>query len=256
MTRPVALITGASSGLGEVFARKMAARGNDLILVARRVDRLEILASQLDVNVRVIEADLATDKGAASVEAAIAETPTLDLLVNNAGFGTLGRFWEASLDGQDQMHRLHVLTPMRLTHIALAGMIARKHGAVINVSSMAAFTQSAGNVSYCATKAWMNNFTLGLNVELRGIKSPVRVQALCPGFTITEFHDALGVDRGAIPNFLWLKADYVVNASLRGLDRGEIIVVPGWKYKVAVQFMRHLPGSLIRAARPRRDTRV
>jgi uncharacterized protein len=256
VTRPVALITGASSGLGEVFARKMAARGNDLILVARRVDRLEILASQLDVNVRVIEADLATDKGVASVEAAIAETPTLDLLVNNAGFGTLGRFWEASLDGQDQMHRLHVLTPMRLTHIALAGMIARKHGAVINVSSMAAFTQSAGNVSYCATKAWMNNFTLGLNVELRGIKSPVRVQALCPGFTITEFHDALGVDRGAIPNFLWLKADYVVNASLRGLDRGEIIVVPGWKYKVAVQFMRHLPGSLIRAARPRRDTRV
>jgi short-subunit dehydrogenase len=146
---------------------------------------------------------------------------------------------------------------MRLTHAALRGMVPGRKGSIINVSSVAAFANSPGNVSYCATKAWMNVFTEGLAIELRGINSPVRVQALCPGFTITEFHDTLGVDRGNIPGWLWMKADDIVAASLRGLERGDIIVVPGWQYKVLVAFLNSIPASLRRRlGRPFPDKRV
>jgi hypothetical protein len=254
--KPVALVTGASSGFGEVFARKLAARGYDLILVARREDRLRALASSLSVHVDVVAADLATEEGVASVERAIVECPGLELLVNNAGFGTLGRFWEADLRGQQDMHLVHVMATVRLTHAALKAIVPRGRGGVINVSSVAGFGQSEGNVSYCATKSWTNSFSLGLDIELRGLKSPVKVQALCPGFTITEFHDTLGVDRGDIPRFLWLKADFVVEESLRGFDRGKALVIPDWKYKFVVSLMRHLPPSLVGRGRPDRGKRV
>lgn len=155
------------------------------------------------------------------------------------------------------MHRLHVLAAMRLTHAALTGMVARARGAIVNVSSVAAFSQSPGNVSYCSTKAWMNSFTEGLDVELRSVRSPVRVQALCPGFTVTGFHDTLGIDRKDIPGFLWMNADEVVETSLRSLDRRKVIVIPGWKYKLAAALMRHLPYAIRRrAGRPGRDKRV
>lgn len=248
--RPIALVTGASSGIGEAFARKLAARGYDLILVARRLDRL----TQLGLGAQCIAADLTSPEGLAKTEEAIRNCDRLALLVNNAGFGTLGRFWEADLAGQEKMHRLHVLATMRLTHAALANMVPRGAGSVINVSSVAAFFQSEGNVSYCATKAWMNSFTEGIAVELTRLKSAVRVQALCPGFTLTEFHDTLGVDRGKIPRFLWMAADEIVNASLRGLDRGKVIVIPGWKYKATVRFLRFLPYGWRR--RLGRDKRV
>jgi hypothetical protein len=125
-------------------------------------------------------------------------------------------------------------------------MVRRGHGAVINVSSVAAFGQSEGNVSYCATKTWMNAFTQGLDMELHGIGSKVKVQALCPGFTLSEFHDTLGVDRRNIPRFMWMQADDVVEASLRGLERSEAIVIPGAIYKVAAAFMRHLSHGMKR----------
>ena len=254
--RPVALITGASGGIGETFARKLAARGFDLILVARREDRLRALASEL-TGTQIIAADLTSDEGLRTVEQSIRDCPRLDLLVNNAGFGTLGRFWEADVQGQEQMQRLHVIAVTRLTHAALREMTARNRGAVINVSSVAAFGQSEGNVSYCATKAWMNAFTLALDMELRGVKSNVHVQALCPGFTMSEFHDAMGVDRRNIASFLWLKADDVVDASLRALDRREVIVIPGSIYKLAVAFLRHVPHSIKRAiGKPGKDRRV
>ncbi|MES1257188.1 MAG: SDR family oxidoreductase [Acidobacteriota bacterium] len=255
--RPVALITGASSGLGETFARKLAARGYDLILVARRGARLERLARELPTEARALAADLVTEEGLAAVAQAIGACPLLEMLVNNAGFGTLGRFWEADIGGQEKMHRLHVLATMRLTHAALQGMTARGKGAVINVSSVAAFSINPGNVSYCSTKAWMNSFSEGLAIELRDIGSKVRVQALCPGFTVTEFHDTLGVDRAGIPRWLWMKAEDVVEASLRGADRGQVIVVPGWQYKAVVGFLRYLPPSVRRRMRrPFRDKRV
>ena len=237
---PVAFITGASSGIGETFARKLAARGFDLILVARREDRLRALAAQFPVHSKVIVADLTEESGLDSVARAIRDCPDLELLVNNAGFGTLGRFWTADLHGQEKMHKLHVMAVVRLTHAALAAMVERGHGAVINVSSVAAFGQTEGNVSYCATKAWMNAFTQGLDVELNGIGSKVKVQALCPGFTMSEFHDVLGVDRGNIPRVMWMQADVVVESSLRGLERGELVVVPGPVYKFGVALMRRL----------------
>jgi short-subunit dehydrogenase len=244
---PVALITGASSGIGETFARALAARGYDLILVARREDRLQALAAQLPaIHTTVLAADLSIDADLQSAEQAIRDCPRLELLINNAGFGTLGRFWTADLHSQEQMHRLHVMATMRLTHAALGCMVDRGHGAVINVSSVAAFGQSQGNVSYCATKAWMSSFTQGLDLELRGIQSKVKVQALCPGFTMSEFHDTLGVDRKNIPDFLWMQPEAIVAASLQGLEEGKIIVIPGLIYKIGAAVMSHLPRGIAR----------
>jgi short-subunit dehydrogenase len=190
-TKRIAMVTGASSGIGAEFARRLARDGFDLILVARRQDLLEQLARELG-GAEILAADLTLDEDLARVAARIASAPELELLVNNAGFGARGRFWETPLDGQERMHRLHVMATLRLTRAALAAMVPRARGGVINVSSVAAFGQNPGSVSYCATKAWMNSFTEGLDLELRGIGSPVRVQALCPGYTVTGFHDAPG----------------------------------------------------------------
>ncbi len=251
------MVTGASSGIGETFARKLAARGFDLILVARRTDRLDRLARELPAHAETLSADLVTEAGLRATEHTILQCGRLEMLVNNAGFGTLGRFWEAEFAGQEDMHRLHVLAVMRLSRAALTGMVSRARGAIVNVSSVAAFSQSPGNVSYCSTKAWMNSFTEGLDVELQSVRSPVQVQALCPGFTVTEFHDTLGIDRRDIPGFLWMTADEVVETSLRSLGRRKVIVIPGWKYKVAAGLMRHLPYAIRRlAGRPGRDKRV
>ena len=245
--KPAALITGASSGIGETFARALAARGYDLILIARREDRLRALAAQLSgIHTEVIAADLTTESGLEAAEHAIRNCLRLELLVNNAGFGTLGRFWTADLHGQSGMHQLHVMATMRLTHAALNCMVERGQGGSINVSSVAAFGQSEGNVSYCATKAWMNSFTEGLDLELRGIQSNVKVQALCPGFTMSEFHDTLGVDRKNIPRFLWMQPETIVAASLQGLERGKVIVIPGLIYKIGAAVMNGLPHSLKR----------
>ena len=246
--RSVALITGGSSGIGATFARHLAVRGCDLVLVARRTNRLAHLASELQaahgIAVETIGADLATDAGVAAVVERIAAEPRLDYLVNNAGFGTKGLFFQADIEGQDQMHRLHVMAAMRLTHAALREMVKRRKGAVINVSSVAAFVKSAGGTSYSATKAWMNHFTEGLRLELRSVDSPVRVQALCPGYTYTEFHDTMKWDRGNAPKAWWMTADFVVAESLKGLDRDQLFVVPGWRYKLLVSTIPHLPQAL------------
>jgi short-subunit dehydrogenase len=248
MSRPVALITGASSGIGETFARKLAARGFDLILIARRAERLEQVARELphpaNENAIVLPADLTTEEGMHAACHAIADAPRLEILVNNAGFGTIGRFWQADLEGQEAMHRLHVLATVRLTYAALSGMTTRGRGSVVNVSSVAAFGLSDGNVSYCATKAWMNSFTQSLAMELRNAGSPVRVQALCPGFTVTEFHQTLGVNPGEIPSYLWMTSDEIVETSLRALERNKVVVIPGWKYKLAVAFLQSIPYAI------------
>lgn len=236
-----AWITGASAGLGAEFARALAARGYALVLIARRLDRLHDLAAALPgAAVDCVAADL-TDEPALHLLAARLAEETPDLLINNAGFGTRGDFAETAYSTQEQMHRLHVLATLRLTHAALPGMIRRDAGAIVNVSSVAAFARSAGNVSYCATKAWMNAFTEGLHLELKARGSRVAVQALCPGFTYTEFHDVMGVDRRTISRGLWLRAEDVVAASLRGLERGQWLVVPNWKYKLLVDVLPRLP---------------
>jgi short-subunit dehydrogenase len=254
--RKLAVITGASSGIGAMFARKLAARQFDVLLIARREDRLRSLAAELSemyhVSGDVLVADLAVDAERSRVAERIRSAPNLGLLVNNAGFGTLGFFADTDVEGQLQMHRLHVLATVELTHAALENLIPRREGGVINVSSVAAFGQTAGSVSYCATKGWMNDFTAGLHAELEFQRSPVMVQALCPGFTLSEFHDVLRMDRSPIPQSLWMTADFVVSESLRGFDEGKLFVIPGWRYKLIVMFMKTLPGWALRRVSARR----
>src|SRR6266853_517677 len=193
--RLLAVVTGASSGIGEAFARQLAARGYDLLLVARREDRLKAVAAEITaahpVSVEVMAADLAADEPRTRVAARIRTAPNFGLLVNNAGFGVVGLFQQASLDEQDQMHRLHVLTTLALSHAALENLTAKQDRSgrtgIINVSSVAGFGQSPSSVSYGATKAWVTIFTEGLAIELAVQASPVKVQALCPGFTYSEF---------------------------------------------------------------------
>ena len=248
----LAIITGASSGLGVVFARKLAARGYDLLLIARREDRLQSIAHEIGehhhVQTEILVADLTDDAGLAAVAARIRDASNLGLLVNNAGFGTLGYFFEADPRAQEQMHRLHVIATMRLSHSALANLVPRATPGtgIINVSSVAAYGSSPQNVSYCATKTWMNRFTEGLAIELGAKSSPVTVQALCPGFTLTEFHDTMPMDRSSIPASLWMTADFVVEESLRGFDRRAVFVIPGWRYKLLVWIMKLVPSGLMR----------
>jgi uncharacterized protein len=250
--RPLAAITGASSGIGATFARKLAARGYDLLLIARREGRLRSLAAEFaeayHVTAEPMPADLTRDNDLERVAAKIRSAPALGLLVNNAGFGSLGYFSDTDPLGQDRMHRVHVLATMRLTHAALANLMPRRTGGVINVSSVAAFGQALQSISYNATKAWINSFTEGLAMELAAQESPVKVQALCPGFTLSEFHDTVGVSRDPIPKSLWMTADFVVSESLRGFDRGQLIVIPGWRYKLVVAGLRTLPAWLLRRA--------
>lgn len=211
------------------------------MLVARREDRLRELAARLPVECEILTADLSEPASRAGVAERLRSEPRLQLLVNNAGFGTKGRFWEVDLAGQQSMHALHVDATLELTHAALRNMTARGVGAVINVASVAAFSRSQANVSYCATKSWMVAFTECLALELRGMSSAVQVQALCPGFTYSEFHDTMGVSRDRIPKALWTKAEDVVHASLEGLEKRQLIVIPGWKYRAFVSIFRRLP---------------
>lgn len=244
MARTVVAITGASSGIGETFARRLA-RDHDLILIARRKERLAEIARQLGPGHEVIEADLTREQDLSRVADRLASEPNLGLLVNNAGFGTLGRFWEADLAGQEAMHKLHVMATVRLTHAALRNMVARDFGGIVNVASVAAFVRGPGSVSYGATKTWMTTFTEGLHLELRSVGSQVVVQALCPGYTYSEFHDVLGLDRKRIASdAYWLSAEQVVDASLDGLRRRKLFVVPGWRYRMLVAALTKLPTSL------------
>jgi uncharacterized protein len=247
-TRQLALITGASAGIGAVFARALAARGYNLVLVARRRQRLEELAHErhaaTGVEAEVLAADLSSDAGMLEVERRLS-AGDVTLLVNNAGFGTgAGRFADCDLDSQDRMHRLHVLATVRLTHAALRCMAPRDAGGVINVSSVAGFVATPGSASYSATKAWMNTFTEGVYLEMKTRRSNVRIQALCPGFTHSEFHDAAGIDRRAIPKNWWMNAEDVVEASLAGLKGDKLFVIPGWRYKAIAVLLAVLPRSV------------
>lgn len=246
-TRPLALVTGASTGLGKVFATRLAAQGFDLLLVARDGDRLRRLGAELQeahgASCEAWPADLVQDAEIERLLARVRAAPNLAMIVNNAGFGTMGTLARIDPVPQDAMVRLHTLAPMRLTQAALPGMIARKRGTIINVSSVASFTAGIGNVNYCATKAYLRVFSQALALEVG--HSGVRVQALCPGFFYSEFHDRLNFDRGRIPAWLWMSADYVVDTSLAQAARGgDTVCVPGWQYKVIVFALRYLSWAI------------
>jgi short-subunit dehydrogenase len=242
--RGVALVTGASAGIGREFCEQLAQRGYDLILVSRDAARLEETAVSLNarygVAAEVLAADLTVDEEVTRVARRTAGEPRLTLLVNNAGFGAVGRLAEADPVRQESMVRLHVLAPMRLTLAALPVLLRNRRGAVVNVSSVASFIYSAGNANYCATKAYLTTFTEGLAAELAG--TGVQAQALCPGFTRSEFHRRMQAPPDEVPGFMWMSAASVVRASLRSLDRrGPVVCVPGLGYKAMVLLIRLLP---------------
>jgi hypothetical protein len=250
-----ALITGASSGLGAAFARQLAADGYELVLVARREDRLAAFASELGLQFGIVTQHLAADlcdpAGVEKVEKHIKSLDRLDLLINNAGFGARGDFVHADLDRQIEMIQLHVLASVRLAHAALSGMIARDRGGIINVASLAGFIPLPGDATYSATKAFLVSFSQALHEELRGTK--VRVQALCPGFIRTEFHAVEQLpesELARIPRVLWSQADGVAAASLRALAKGTVVSVPGWKNRLILALARMGVVRLILRATP------
>ena len=237
-----AIVTGASAGIGAAFARRLARERYDLVLVARNEARLAALASDVadafGIAVEVLPADLATDRGVAAVESRAAGDDVA-LLVNNAGFGHRGRFLQVPVEDELTMLRVHVDAVLRLTTAAVRGMVARGSGDVVNVASVAAFFPRG---TYGASKAWVVSFSEAVRQDLAG--TGVRVLALCPGFTHTEFHARAGIDKSAIPARLWLDVDDVVVAALRDLRAGKPVSVPGWQYKAIVGAGRLVPRSL------------
>jgi uncharacterized protein len=254
-SRPLAVVTGASAGLGREFAQQLAARGYDLILVARDRDRLAALAAELTQTHGIVAepwgADLATEAGVTPLAERLTADERVTLLVNNAGFGTKGRLATRPEAEQRAMLELHVMAPMRLAHALLPGMIRRRGGVIINVASVASFTASPGNVNYCATKAYERVMCEALAMELEG--TGVRVQALCPGFTHTEFHDRAAIDKSVgIPAWAWLTADRVVRESLEAaLGDGPVVVVPGKRYQAIVLALRYMPQWVRRSLQQR-----
>lgn len=236
-TRPYALVTGASSGLGAAFAERLAHGQYNLILVARRRERLEELAQRLQqdysVNVEVLAADLTQPSDLLSVEKRIAEISDLAMLVNNAGFGGYKPFITLEPDQAEDLIRLQIVAVTRLTRAALPSMIARGQGAIINVSSRLAFSATLPSpplpkrATYAATKAYINTFTQILANELDG--TGVRMQALCPGVVQTEFHQQVGIDSTSYPVGIVMSPEDVVKASLTSLERGEVICIPALK---------------------------
>ena len=245
--RPVALITGPTSGIGEGFARRYAADGYDLVLVSRDADRLKALAAELSNeggrNVEVLPADLADAAGRDTVAERLAAG--VDVLVNNAGIGTSGEFWTADPDLLQRQLDVNVTAIMQLTRAALPAMIDNGAGTIINVSSVAGLLSGRGS-TYSASKAYVVSFTEGLAVGLRG--TGVGIHVVCPGYVHTEFHDRAGIDMTSLPSFMWLEVDDVVRETLAEVARGNVLIIPGLQYKVITTATRMVPRTLSRAA--------
>lgn len=239
-----ALITGATAGIGLSFARQLADQGHDLVLVARDRARLEDTAADLrakGVAVEVLVADLADRSQLATVEARVAsDEDPIDLLVNNAGFGLKHRFVENSTDDEQGMLDVLVTAVMRLSHAAIVTMAARGDGGVINVSSVAGFLPRG---TYSAAKAYVNSFSEWAHNEYA--PAGVRVMALCPGFTRTEFHDRMGVGRSSAPDWMWLDVDDLVATALKDFAKGKAFSIPSAQYKALVGVGKYVPSAFL-----------
>jgi uncharacterized protein len=238
---PTALVTGATAGIGNAFARALAARGTDLVLVARDAVRLggvaEALRRDHGVEVEVIAADLTVRPELDRVADRLRDPARpVDLLVNNAGFPTKQRFAGGDLAAEERMLDVLVRAVLVLSSAALPGMVERRRGALVTVSSVAGFLPSG---TYSAAKAWATTFTLSLAAELTG--TGVTATALCPGYVRTEFHGRAGIRVGGLPGFAWLDADELVAACLADVARGRPLSVPSLRYRLAATAARHLP---------------
>jgi uncharacterized protein len=248
MKRDTALITGATSGIGFEFAERFASMGYDLIITGRRKDVITDAARKLErahgIRVSVVIADFTNDKGIRSVISAVRKSGRVSVLVNNAGFGVEGLFKDLPVKEHLNMLTVHVTAALRLTHEALPGMLKRKSGIIINVASLAAFTPTPINSIYGGTKAFLTIFTESLHMEVR--RHGIRVQALCPGFTHTDFHNKMGVEKELNDNRLifWTTPAMVVDASMKCLKKGKVICIPGFRNKITRYIGLFFPKSL------------
>lgn len=250
MTRR-ALVTGATSGIGLAFAKELAKRGHDLVIVARTTDRLQTVAREIrdrhGVEVDVVTADLSTDAGMQLTANALTDSARpVDLLVNNAGASLAGWFGTTAIADEDRQLDLLVRAPMHLMDAAIKTMAGRGGGKIINVSSVAAFTPRG---VYSAHKAWLLNLSRWADVHYDDVN--IAVQALCPGFVRTEFHQRGEMDVSGIPRWMWLKADKVVAASLKDLAHDRPVSIPSVRYQTLAFLARHLPAGLVARAAKR-----
>ncbi len=245
MPRPVALITGPTSGIGAGFARRYAADGHDLVLVARDIGKLNELAATLrdehGTNCEVLAADLADANGRARVAERLAQG--VRALVNNAGFGTSGDFWAADPALLQAQLDVNVTAVMHFTRAALPAMLDAGIGTVINVASVAGLLSGRAS-TYSGSKAWVVSFSEGLANELTG--TGVSVHALCPGFVHTEFHERAGIEMGGMPEFMWLDVDDVVRDCLADVAKGKVVIIPGLQYKALTTAARMVPRNVVR----------
>ncbi|KAA1245859.1 SDR family oxidoreductase [Mycobacterium simiae] len=245
MPRPVALITGPTSGIGAGYARRYARDGYRLVLVARDVERLQQLAGELEAeagSVEILPADLAHAAGRDKVVERLCTG--VQVLVNNAGFGTSGEFWTADPALLQAQLDVNVTAVMQLTRAALAPMLEAGAGTIINIASVAGLIPGRGS-TYSASKAWVVSFSEGLAVGLQG--TGVGVHAVCPGYVHTEFHTRAGIGAPKLPSFMWLEVDEVVSQSLADIARGTVVSIPGLHYQVIVTAGRMMPRPLMRA---------
>ncbi len=238
---PTALVTGASSGIGAAFARRLSADGYDVIAVARRRERLEQLQPS-----EVLVADLADSSDCLRVEKRLA-AGRIELLVNNAGIGVGKAFEHTTIGEEDRMLALNVRALMRLTHAAIPPMLAAGSGQIINVGSVAAFTGAVGFASYSASKAYV--VALSESLAVRYASRGVTVMALCPGYVRTEMHDAASTPTsGLVARLMWLDPEQLVEVALRDLRRGKVISTPGAVYKTAVATTKLIPRGVLAVA--------
>ena len=240
-----ALVTGATAGIGESFTRMLASKGFNIALVARDEARLHQRAAALrekyGVQTFVLPADLATDQGCKSVEEYLNEFE-IEVLINNAGFGINKAFTASALNAEQDLLDVLVRTPMRLMHVVLPQMKARNSGTIINVSSIAGFI--AGG-TYSASKSYLTVLSESLHTELRATN--VKINALCPGFTRTEFHERGRMKMKGLPDFMWLNSDQLVARSWSDTQGGKAVSIPGWQYKLLVGFISILPRRIVRS---------
>jgi hypothetical protein len=246
--RPVALVTGASTGIGAAFARELTARRHDLVVVARDRRRLDQLAEETTahgVDVECMVADLSDSEQLRTVEKRVSDPARpMEIVINNAGHGSTGRFHQLSLDEELRQIQLNVVALVRLTHAALSTMVPRRGGGIINVSSLEGFMPAPNNATYCATKAYVTSFTEAVHEEVAS--KGVRVTCVCPGLTRTEFQERAAVNVSGMPGFLWMDADAVAKAGLNSLARNQAVCVPGLHNRATAEFLQLVPRAIVR----------